>query len=193
MKKYKLISFVSLLFLFIFSSGQGICSNDEKKVEPLIESDDKQLIDDTRTELLSKIKPLIELITSEKPSLDEAIKLLGGQAKENVKDKWYIVDGLYYHINLRIMMDGEKALVRDVVIYTGLDMEMEFNEDIVPILGKKWKELLPIRKAGSLASFSYTNSQTGKKAEILIQVYTYTLKPPAPVTRIHIMIEGPQQ
>ena len=120
--------------------------------------------------LVSKLKPLAELITSDQPSVEDAVKLLGGiSITTREKERYVAIRGPGYMTLLSLDESGKTDSITDIDITTRLEMDIEFHRNIEPLFGQ-WEETSKGSKYPA-AAFTYLNSRTGKAATVYARLY----------------------
>jgi len=135
--------------------------------------------------IVSKVTALSELISSDQPSLSDALRILGGKIKETESKKGIIVAGDHYKAVIDYKKDKGKKLVSEVSIYLDSELGVRFK-DLKEVLGE-WKKIHQSKTSSVL--FRYEHSQTGGKVLIYVHMSFPPSDPLSPVFLINIRRE----
>jgi hypothetical protein len=131
--------------------------------------------------ILGKLKPIAELVTSDKPLLTEAVKLISGPhcAGEYDHNKYACFEGSGYIINYcKEANNNNEMTTRAEIDIPQVNSGIIF-QDIISIFGK-WELVGPEGKT-SLVKFMYTNPKTKKTAIVFADLYDPPRNPKSPV------------
>ncbi len=134
--------------------------------------------------ILSLLNPLAELMTSEKPTLQDAARLLGGPVERKKGDVYAYVHGYGYSFSAHLTGPGDDPLMDWCeMFFDQRIIDIRFRE-IVAIFGE-WKKVR-ISKTSSVR-FSYVNPSTGKRFVVFAHLDFPPKDPGSPVKDIKIM------
>ncbi|HET6418657.1 MAG TPA: hypothetical protein VFG19_00780 [Geobacteraceae bacterium] len=137
-----------------------------------------------KKQLLSLIKPLAELMTSEKPTLKDAARLLGGPVERKKGDNYAYIQGYGYSFCAHLTgPDDDPLMDWCEMFFDQRIIDIRFRE-IVEIFGE-WKKVR-ISKTSSVR-FSYVNPRTGKRFIVFAHLDFPPKDPGSPVKDIKIM------
>jgi hypothetical protein len=172
--KTKLLSLIIGLLLFI--SCEPVETADQKA------ADSQNILSDRET-LLSKIKPITELIANEQLSIDAAVKLVGGRITESTEKYLALESNSYKAVLIKIA--GKEPFISEISLYMEVKLGIKFR-DLVSLLGE-WK---PIRVSKtSTVLFDYKDAVTGNKASVYVDLLDTPSNPVSPVISIKIRHE----
>lgn len=137
--------------------------------------------------IVSKVTALSELISSDQPSLSDALRILGGRITDTESKKGIVVAGDHYKAVIDYGKDKGKKQVSEVSIYLDSELGVRFK-DLKEALGE-WKKIHQSKTSSVL--FKYKHSQTGGKALIYVHMSFPPSDPLSPVFLINIRGEAP--
>jgi hypothetical protein len=135
--------------------------------------------------IVSKVVGLAELISSDQPSLSDALRITGGRITDTESKKGILVAGDHYKVVVDYTKDKKENSVSEVSIYLDSELGLRFK-DLKEILGE-WKTIHQSKTSSVL--FRYQHSQTGGKAFIYVHMSFPPSDPLSPVFLIIIRRE----
>jgi len=137
--------------------------------------------------LASKILLLAEILSNEKPLLEDVLKVLGIRDIALSKNNSVMVQGAGYKAYIRFINVREELLLNEVYMYINTLNDLKF-EEVTPILGE-WK-LISESKTSSVR-FLHKNLRTNEMAVIYVRLFDQPRNPRSPVTSISIRGKWP--
>ncbi len=174
--KTKLLSLIIGLLLFISCEPRNTSNQKSTSPHDVLSNHDS---------LVAKIRPLAALLASDRPSVDQIVKVLGGNNLGFVTDTEIEVERVGYKAVIGVSKPKEVSVPLRVTIYPDYDLGVQLK-DMKAVFGD-WDKV--IQSKTSYVRFRYVNPANGQ----ITPIYVHMLNPPSdlqsPVTSIMIRRE----